>query len=88
MFKILHLRVSSHCCLKVSENDKMVANLQLQNSIGLPGSMRPAILSSGLKSPEELEEIVESARDEVENMRLKQYVQVRYIESGTTSRTN
>ena len=62
----------------VSESDRVVAELMCRNASTLPMSYRPVILSSGLYSLEEAEEIMESAREEVENVRVKQYAGVRW----------
>ena len=62
----------------VYESDRVVAELMLRNAGTLPMSYRPVILSPGLYSPEEAEEIMERARDEVENVRVKQYAGVRW----------
>ena len=59
-----------------------------RNALNLPLSYRPVILSSGLYSPEDVDEIVESAREEVENVRVKQYAKVRYIVNSVDFRAD
>ncbi len=72
----------------VAENDRIVAELMRQNAASLPVSYRPVLMSSGLYPPEEIDEIVESARDEVENVRFKQYVRVRSARSTAIAEIN
>ncbi len=61
----------------MSEDERMAAELQAKDVVSIIGSWKPTIMSSGLHSREEVEEMMESVRDQLENVRVKQYVRVR-----------